>query len=299
MDFLCCEVTYQTAQERDRMNMRNRLISFVVIISMLSCILVGCGETSREQAAVEVFIAASLKPAMEEIVANYTADHDNVKINLHADSSGTLLTQIEEGYECDIFFSAATKQMDQLEQDGLVEEGTRKSVLNNQVVLIKGKGQRTKVTGLTSLNKAKSIALAAGSVPVGKYTREALKNLDILKTSKDSSEITTTEISKTLGDVEISEQSNVSKVLLAVAEGSCEVGTVYLSDTYGYEDKIEMIETVSNDLTGDVVYPVCLVKNEEADETQRMKANEFYEYLLRSQTKDVFAKYNFDIDLEK
>lgn len=269
-------------------------------MSMLSCILVGCSsETSKEQAAVEVFIAASLKPAMEEIVANYTADQDNVKINLHADSSGTLLTQIEEGYECDIFFSAATKQMDQLEQDGLVEEGTRKDVLNNQVVLIKGKGQSTKVTGLTSLNKAKSIALAAGSVPVGKYTREALKNLDILKTAKAPSEITTTEISKALGNVEISEQSNVSKVLLAVAEGSCEVGTVYLSDCYGFEDKVEIIETVSNDLTGDVVYPVCLVKNEEADKTQKMIANEFYEYLLRGQTIDVFAKYNFDIDLEQ
>lgn len=282
------------------MNIRNRLISLVVIMSMLSCILVGCSsETGNEQAAVEVFIAASLKPAMEEIVENYTDGHDNVKINLHADSSGTLLTQIEEGYECDIFFSAATKQMDQLEQDGLVEEGTRKDVLNNQVVLIKGKGQKTEVKGLTSLDKAGSIALAAGSVPVGKYTREALKNLDILKTSKEVSEITTTEISKALGNVEISEQSNVSKVLLAVAEGSCEVGTVYLSDTYGYEDKVDIIETVSNDLTGDVVYPVCLVKNEEADETQKMKAEEFYQYLLSSQAKDVFAKYNFDIDLDK
>ena len=74
------------------------------------------------------------------------------------------------------------------------------------------------------------------------------------------------EISEALGGVEISDQSNVSKVLLAVAEGSCQVGTTYYSDTCGYEEELEILETVDYDLTGDVIYPVCRVENRWADE---------------------------------
>ena len=62
---------------------------------------------------------------MTELAKEYNEDHPEVKITFNADSSGTLLTQIEEGYECDLFFSAAQKQMDQLEADGLVVDGTR------------------------------------------------------------------------------------------------------------------------------------------------------------------------------
>ena len=75
--------------------------------------------------------------------------------------SGTLLTQIQEGYECDIFFSAAQKQMDDLEADGLVKDGTRANVVNNQVVVVTLKDSGTKVTGLETLKDAESIALAA------------------------------------------------------------------------------------------------------------------------------------------
>ena len=118
---------------------------------------------------------------MTELAKEYNEDHPEVKITFNADSSGTLLTQIEEGYECDLFFSAAQKQMDQLEADGLVVDGTRANVLNNQVVVISLKDSGTKVTGLENLKDAKSIALAGGSVPVGKYTRQALVNLGTLK----------------------------------------------------------------------------------------------------------------------
>lgn len=94
-------------------------------------------------------------------------DHPNVKIIYNADSSGTLLTQIEEGYECDLFFSAAQKQMDVLEADGFLVDGTRSDVVNNQVVVITLKDSKTKVKGLANLQDAESIALAGGSVPVG------------------------------------------------------------------------------------------------------------------------------------
>lgn len=260
------------------------------------------GENAEDEAAeeteIQVFIAASLNTVMTELAEKYNEEHPEVKITYNADSSGTLLTQIEEGYECDIFFPAAQKQMDQLEEDGLVVEGTRADVLNNQVVVVTLKDSGTSVTGLADIGKAESIALAGGSVPVGKYTREALISLGILGETDDAASITTEQVSEALGGAEISEQDNVSKVLSAVAESSCEVGTTYYSDTYGYEDDIEILETVSYELTGNVIYPIARVVNEEADEAQLAVAEDFLAFILSDEAKAVFDSYYFDTDIE-
>ena len=254
--------------------------------------------SGAEETEIQVFIAASLNTVMTDLAEQYQSEHPEVKITFNADSSGKLLTQIEEGYACDIFFSAAQKQMNQLEADGLVIEDSRHNVVNNQVVVLTLKDSGTKVTGLENLDTAASIALAGGSVPVGKYTRQALVNMGILQEVEDISLITTQEISDALGGVEISEQDNVSKVLIAVTEGACEVGTTYYSDTYGYEDKVEILEKVSYDLTGDVIYPICLVQNKEADETQKKAAEDFLQFVLSDASEDVFENYYFDTNVE-
>lgn len=98
--------------------------------------------------------------------------------------------------------------------------------------------------------------------------------------------------------MEISEQDNVSKVLSAVAEASCEVGTVYYSDIYGYEDQLKILETVSYDLTGNVIYPAARVVNDEADAAQKAAADDFMKFILSDEAKDVFDSYYFDTDVE-
>nr|WP_300849896.1 molybdate ABC transporter substrate-binding protein [uncultured Schaedlerella sp.] len=267
----------------------------------VSGLLMGCGRgpagETEQDTEIQVFIAASLNTVMTELAEEFNEIHPEIKITYNADSSGTLLTQIEEGYACDLFFSAAQKQMDQLEADGLAVEGTRADVVNNQVAVVTRKDSGTQVTGLDSLEKAESIALAGGSVPAGRYTRQALVNLGKLEEREEAAGITTEEISQALGGVEISEQDNVSKVLTAVIEGSCEVGTTYYSDTYGYEDDLEILETVSYELTGDVIYPIAQVVNEEADEKQKAAAAEFLEYILSDEAKAVFTSYYFDTDV--
>ena len=288
------------------------MLAAVMVFSMAGCSSSGddSGESSdtdaqaedagsgEEETEIQVFIAASLNTVMTELAEMYNEDHPNVKITYNADSSGTLLTQIQEGYECDIFFSAAQKQMDDLEADGLMVEGTRANVVNNQVVVITLKDSGTKVTGLENLNEAESIALAGGSVPVGRYTRQALVNLGTLPETDDPASITTQEVSDALGGVEISEQDNVSKVLTAVVEGSCEVGTTYYSDTYGYADDIDILQTVSYDLTGDVIYPIARVVNEEADDAQTAAAEDFLDFVLSDEAKAVFDSYYFDTNVE-
>lgn len=277
--------------------MKRKGLALLLVAVLSISMLTGCS-SGNQKAQIQVFIAASLKTVMTEIASEYNKEHPNTEIVFNADSSGKLLTQIEEGYACDIFFSAAQKQMDQLEQDGLVLEGTRKNVLNNQLVVITRKDSGTKVTGLKNLGDAQSLALADGSVPAGKYTRQALTNLGILGASEDVSKITTQEVSTALGGVEISEEGNVSKVLIAVVEGANEVGTTYYSDTYGYEDQITVLETVSYDLTGNIIYPVCRVENKEAAKAQSKAADDFYQFIISDTAKKIFDQYYFDTNVE-
>ena len=146
--------------------MRNQIvkrIAAVLLAGVMVVSLAACGgnkkteekaaDDSKKETEIQVFIAASLNTVMTELAKEYNEDHPEVKITFNADSSGTLLTQIEEGYECDLFFSAAQKQMDQLEADGLVVDGTRANVLNNQVVVVTRKDSGTKVTGLENFER--------------------------------------------------------------------------------------------------------------------------------------------------
>ena len=251
--------------------------------------------TGLEDAEIQVFIAASLSAVMEEVAAEFNAEYPNITITYNADSSGTLMTQIQEGAACDIFFSAAQKQMNTLEEDGLLVEGTRSNVVNNQVCVIKAAGTETAVTGLENIGEASSIALADGSVPVGKYTRTALMNLGILPESDDPSAYTTQEVSDALGGVTINECSNVSKVREAVINEN-EVGTVYYSDTYNHESEVEIIEMVSYDLTGNVIYPISMVVNPEATEAETAAAEAFLTFVTSDTCKAIFDKYLFDTE---
>ena len=77
------------------------------------------------------------------------------------------------------------------------------------------------------------------------------------------------------------------------------MGTTYYSDTYGYEDKLDILQTVSYDLTGDVIYPICQVQNDEADKTQTAAAKDFYKFVLSDKAKKFFDAYYFDTDVKR
>lgn len=306
--------------------MKKKVISLMLVATM-GLSLAACGNTNTDQGAVAdtsakaeqtdasesvpetedqldsttitVFAAASLENALNEVIEKYNESQPNVTVVPSYDSSGTLLAQIEEGAACDVFFSAAQKQMDTLQNDDqLVVDGTRHNVVNNQVVVITYKGSGTAVTGLENLKDAKNIAMADGSVPVGKYTRQALVNAGILDAVDDVSTIPTDVVSQALGGVEINECGNVSAVKTQVAEGSNEVGTVYYSDTYGLEDKLDILQVVSYDLTGNVIYPIAQVKNDEADELEQKAALDFVNFVKSDAAKTIFDSYYFDTNVE-
>ena len=235
--------------------------------------------TEELSGEVYVFIAASLSNAMEEIQKNFNGQYPDVEILYNADSSGTLQTQIEEGSRCDIFFSAATKQMDALVEEGLAEEDTVTDLLENKVVLIKPTGGETAVTGFENITDAANLALAGESVPVGQYAREIFTNMGMM----DQVEA-----------MEINEGKNVTEVLAAVAEGSNEVGIVYATDAASVADQVEIIaEAPADALQTPVLYPVGMITDQEASEGEIAAAEAFLAYLKTDEALAVFEDYGF------
>ncbi len=261
--------------------MRKKLIA-AMMAGVLSAGMLSTGVFAADtdlKGEVNTFIAASLSNAMEEIQKDFNETYPDVEILYNADSSGTLQTQIEEGARCDIFFSAADKQMNALVDEDLAKKDTVEDILENKVVLIKPKDGETKVTGFENITDAANIALAGDSVPVGQYAREIFDNLGI-----------TDEVNK----MEINEGKNVSEVLAAVSEGSNEIGIVYATDAASVADKVDVIaEAPADVLKTPVLYPVGLIEDKEASEDDTAAAEAFLEYIKSDDAMKVFEKYGF------
>ena len=257
--------------------MKKRLAVVMLAGSLAAGLTAGNVQAASEDASGDlyVFIAASLGNAMEELQTDFNKEYPDVNVIYNADSSGTLQTQIEEGARCDIFFSAADKQMNAL----VDEKDTVVDLLENKVVLIKPKGGETKVTGFENITDAANIALAGEDVPVGQYAREIFTNMGIMDK---------------VNEMEINEGKNVTEVLAAVKEGSNEVGVVYATDAASVADDVEIIaEAPADALKTPVYYPVGLTVDSEASDSEKAAAEAFLEYLQTDDSMEVFEKYGF------
>lgn len=289
--------------------MKKKVLYIILLTAVSLGLLTGCGSTSisstnsnQDKATAEnkkgneseekevisaatlnVDVAASLKNSMTEIIELYNKKQPNVTIRINADSSGTLQNQIEEsaGTDVDMFFSASTKQMNKLKEEGYIKEDSVSDLLKNEVVLISAKGSGTKVTGFENITDAKNFALAGESVPVGQYSRQIFEKLGI---------------TDAINKMEINKCDNVSAVKDAVAEGSNEIGTVYYSDYYSVKDKVDLIARADSSWCNPIVYPVGLVNNKNADDNQNKAAQDFLKFLSSDEAKEVFEKYMFVIN---
>lgn len=263
--------------------MKNKALIFGLVGAISIGAFSGCNDNKKQESQdkiqLQVFIAASLKNAMEEIEKKYESEHQTIDIVFNPNSTGILQKQVEEGANCDLFFSAASKQLEALDKEGFVIEGSLTDVLKNQVVLIKPKDKETKVTSFEDITKAGNIALAGEDVPVGAYAREIFTYLGVLED---------------VMSMEINEGTNVTAVLAAVSEGSNEVGVVYATDAMSAKDKVEVIcKAPEEALKKPVIYPLGLIKNKEADEKTVEEAKSFYEYLKGEEAFKVFESYGF------
>lgn len=277
------------------------LLSMVLI---LTTTMTACSKTEtkkEEPKNVNLFIAASLTDAVGEIVKDFEAENEGVKVVVNADSSGKLKSQILEGFDCDIFLSASTKEVEELKEKGLVVENSTKDLLENQLAIIASKDYDGQVKGLENIKDAKSIALPYGSVPAGYYARKALISEGIIKSvAKDADKATIKAIegnvvSQALGGLTISEKDNVSSALSAVAEKATEVGFTYVSDAKRNEN-VKVISRIDLEKTGKIKYPIAKIKSKKDNKDREEIIEKLYQALASDKAKKVYVKYGFKVD---
>ncbi len=249
-------------------------------------------ETSQEAAAEEkteliVFAAASMTETMTKIAEMYKEVKPIVEIVYTFDSSGTLKTQIEEGADCDIFISAAQKQMNQLDisaapsvnTDGLdfVDGDTRFNLVENKVVLAVPDGNPAGIESYEDLgtDKLELICLENDDVPVGAYSEEILTGLGILK--------------KLEADSKITYGSNVKEVTTQVKEASVDCGIIYATDAFSAG--LTVVDEADKDQCKQVIYPAAVLKITKNKE----KALAFLDYLTTDDCGEVFESVGFSM----
>ena len=126
-----------------------KLLSFTLALAALLT-LTACAP-KPEETELHIFAAASMTEVLDEFIEAYSAVDPHVTVIPTYDSSGTLLTQIQEGADCDLFLSAAQGQMDELEAEGALAEGSRTDLLENRVVLCASGFSSTKVDSFDTL----------------------------------------------------------------------------------------------------------------------------------------------------
>ena len=245
--------------------------------------------TSDEPIELVVFAAASMTETLTEIADLYKAVAPNVSLTFNFDSSGTLKTQIAEGADCDLFISAAQKQMNQLDvtadaeknPDGLdfILPDTRINLLENKVALCVPEGNPKNIASYDDLAdalKGGDVLMAMGNedVPVGQYTQKILAyyGLDEAELAEAGS---------------ISYGGNVKVVTSQVSEGAVDCGVIYSTDAFSAG--LTVVDTAAEEMCGQVIYPAAVLKNSANADA----AKAFLDYLTGKEASKVFAEVGF------
>ena len=240
----------------------------------------GCNKKDAEKTEINVFAAASMTETLNQIKAKYEEANKDIKVNLNLDSSGTLKTQIENGADCDLFISAAPKQMNQLQDLNLVNTDSRINLLENKVALATSQANPKNVLGFddmaTRLVSDPNFILGMGNadVPVGQYTQQILQHYSLVEADLAAAG-------------KISYGNNVKAVTTLVANEGVACGVIYQTDAFSAN--LHVIETATTELCGQVIYPAALMKNAK----QAEKANKFFDYLKGSEAKAIFESVGF------
>ncbi len=254
-------------------------------------------EASETEAPVEepvelvIFAAASLTEALTAIGETYTEEHANVKLTFTFDSSGTLKTQIEEGAVCDLFLSAAPKQMNALDATkgadanptglDMILSDTRIDLLENKVVLVVPAGNPKNIQSFDELIAALQtgdILLAMGNadVPVGQYTQKIFAFYGLEEAALASAGV-------------LSYGSNVKEVVTQVSEGAVDCGIVYATDAASAG--LTVADTATAEMCGQVIYPAAILKAT----LHQQAAQAFLDYLSGDAAAAVFASVGFSM----
>jgi molybdate transport system substrate-binding protein len=271
---------------------KRKFITFISLVIVILSAIAGCSFLSptieqsnlptkasvsaikQENVQLTISAAASLKEALGEITPLYSKEKSNVAIQNNFGSSGDLQQQIINGAPVDVFISAATKQMDELQKKELIVADTRRDLLSNRLVLIVP-ADKDDASDLRDLTKANIERIAIGdprSVPVGQYTEQALAKLELLQEVQSKF---------VLGN-------NVRQVLQFVESGNAQAGLVYSTDAKT-STKVKVVQVIDAKLHKPIVYPIAVLQTS----TNQTSARSYLEFLSSELAKTIFEKYGF------
>ena len=240
--------------------------------------LTACSSKPKE-VELHIFAAASMTETMDQIIENYKSEVPNVTIIPTYDSSGTLLTQIQEGADCDLFISAAQTQMNTLYEEGGLLADTRLDLLENKVALSVPDGNPKGIESfdqLAKLLKSGDVMLAMGNsdVPVGQYTQKIFAFYGL-----DEDAMATAGV--------LTYGSNVKEVTTQVSEATVDCGIIYGTDAASAG--LTVADTATAEMCGQVIYPAAVLNaSQHPDE-----AKAFLAYLQTDACAQIFEGVGF------
>lgn len=227
---------------------------------------------------VVVFAAASMKNALDEIAAGFSAATGD-QVTISYAGSSQLAKQIIEGAPADLFISANVQWMDEVEKAGLLAASARADLLGNRLVLIAhGKNAQPveigTATDLAALLDGGKLAMAmVDSVPAGQYGKAALENLGLWEGVQ----------------ADVAQSDNVRAALALVSTGEAPYGIVYATDAAA-DDNVSVVGEFPADSYPTIIYPAALLKDA-ADAADRA----FYEALSGEAAAAAFEKQGFTV----
>ena len=247
-------------------------------------------EPAGDPVELIVFAAASMTETMNQIKEMYEQENPNVTITYNFDSSGKLLTQITEGADCDLFISAAPKQMNamdgSLKEDvdknpnglDLIVTDSRVDLLENKVTLAVPEGNPKGIESfdqLAELLKNGDVMLAIGNsdVPVGQYTQKIFKFYELDEEALANAGVLTY-------------GNNVKEVTSQVSEASADCGIIYATDAFSAG--LTVVDSATPEMGGQVIYPAAVMQGEKEEAAQA-----FLDYLQTDVAMQVFASVGF------
>lgn len=279
---------------------RRRLIAWIATAVTSMMLVIGSQfvnfSPANSATTLNVYAAVSLTNALNDIKTQYQSANPSVNVVYTFGASGTLLSQIQAGAPADIFISAATDQLDVLQNSSpsKIVAGSRKNVVRNRLVLIApttapvsaGSAALTSFNGLTNANIT---GIAIGDytgtppvVPAGNYAKQVLTSRGIFTTVSPKTYLA----------------SNVRNVLTAVenktlvvggVSKTIDAGAVYKTDA-ATSTKVRVVETALTTESDPIVYPLGILTRT----TVLSTAQSFSTYLSGATAQNIFKNtYGF------
>jgi molybdate transport system substrate-binding protein len=270
----CLICARESASEHARSATMHRLSGiFATLVILLAA---AHAPAAAEDKTITVFAAASMKNALDDIDAAYTAK-TGVKIIVSYAASSALAKQIEQGAPADVFVSADTDWMDYATAKKNINEPTRVNLLGNSIVLIAPKDSKI---GNVTIGQGFDLAKLAGdgkiatgdvkAVPVGKYAKAALEKLGAWQAAEPK----------------FAMADSVRAALTLVARGEATLGIVYSTDAK-VEPGVKIVGTFPSDSHPAIIYPVA------ATTTAKTETADYLAFLRSSAAKAILEKYGF------